>query len=98
MKNYIFEVGVKNDIEVRTYNIIKESDMRYIKYNKFLEKKHFTNIEENDDYIPMITKNEALMVLRVDQFEPIDIEFLFDLLRESLYTSEEEEYEESANY
>lgn len=98
MKNYIFKVGVKNDVEVRAYNIIKETDMEYIKYNKFLKKEYFTNVEENDDYIPMVTKNEAIIVLREDQFLPTEIESVFNMLYDNLYIDEGENYEKSINY
>jgi hypothetical protein len=98
MKNYIFKVGVKNDVEVRAYNIIKETDMEYIKYNKFLKKEYFTNVEENDDYIPMATKNEAIIVLREDQFLPTEIESVFNMLYDNLYIDEGGNYEKSINY
>lgn len=98
MKNYIFKVGVKNDVEVRVYNIIKETDMEYIKYDKFLKKEHFINIEENDDYIPMMTKNEAIIILREDQFLPTEIESVFNMLYDNLYIDEGENYEKSINY
>lgn len=98
MKNYIFKIGVKNDGEVRACNIIKETDMEYIKYDKFLKKEYFTNVEENDDYIPMVTKNEAIIVLREDQFLPTEIESVFNMLYDNLYIDEGENYEKSINY
>lgn len=98
MKKYIFKLGVKNDTEVKAYNLIKETDMEYIKYNKFLEKEYFINIEENDDYIPMLNKNEALLILREDQFKPIEIECVFEILCDSLYGGRGENYEKSVNY
>lgn len=98
MKKYIFKVGVKNDSEVSAYNIIKESELGYINYNKFLRKEHFTNIEENDDYIPMVTKNEAIIILRENQFTPIDIENMFEMLYDNLYIDKGGSYEKSINY
>ena len=99
MNYFIFKVGVKNDIEVKTYNPIAESDIEYIEYNKFLNKKYSTNIEENDDYIPMNKKNEALMILRTDQFKQTELEDVFEIIHDSLYYNEGDNvYEKSVNY
>lgn len=98
MKYYMFKVGIKNGVDIRTYSIIKESDLEYITYNNFLRVKYLTNIDENDDYIAMSGKNEATMILCDDQFDQREIESVFEILYDSLYMNGEDEHETSVNY
>lgn len=98
MNYFIFKVGVKNDNEVKTYSIIENSDLEYILYDNYLKSKYFTDIKENDDYIPLTTKNESVLILRDDQFKQTEIEDVFEILCDSLYMDWGEEYEKSVNY
>lgn len=84
MDYFIFKVGVTNDIEVRTYNSINKGNTEYINYNKFLRKEYFIDIDENDDFIPMIKKDKAIIILRKDQFKITDLENVFEVLLDSV--------------
>ena len=78
MKNYLFELTKDGK---QTVEKVTEQHFYYKVYNEFLEKFHLTNIEENEDFIPYIIKdNKSLMILRTG----LDIEDfkldVFDLL------------------
>mgnify|MGYP007112224198 CR=1 FL=1 len=77
MKNYLFELTKDGE---QTVEEVTEQHFYYKVYNEFLEKFHFTNIEENEDFIPYIVKDKAMMILRTD-LNIEDLEFdVFDLL------------------
>lgn len=77
MKNYLFELSKHNGKVVEE---ITKQHFYYKVYNDFLEKFHLTNVEENEDFIPYIVTDKALMILRTD-LDVEDLEFeVFDLL------------------
>lgn len=84
MEYYIFKVSTTNNIEIKTYNIVKGDDEKYIKYNNFLKNLYFTDIDTNDDFIPMINNNEIIMILRKEQFSVIDLEDIFEILTDNI--------------
>lgn len=82
MKTYLFELTNDGTQKVEE---ITEQHFYYKVYNDFLEKFHFTGIEENEDFIPyIVVNNKVLIVLRTDE-NVEDIEFdVFDCLKDYL--------------
>jgi len=80
MKIYLFEITANREQRAEE---ITEQYFYYKVYNEFLEKFHMTNIEENEDFIPYIVKNnKVLMVLRTDE-DIKDLSYwVFDVLQD----------------
>mgnify|MGYP000994999798 CR=1 FL=1 len=81
MKNYLFKLIVDGK---QTVEEITEQHFYYKIYDKFLEKFHMININDNDDFIPYIKDKEVLIILRTD-LNIEDLKFdVFDCLQDYL--------------
>ena len=82
MKIYLFEITANREQRAEE---ITEQYFYYKVYNEFLEKFHMTNIEENEDFIPYIIRNnKTLMILRTDENIEALSYWVFDLLQNCL--------------
>lgn len=92
MTYYLFETELKNERFVNSIQAIKPSNKEYIKYNKFLTDNYFTNLEENEDYIPSVGLKTTHMILRDDLFTREDIPDIFNLIQDVLFADMQEIY------
>lgn len=92
MEYYNFKVGYENGKVVKIFKKIEYEDLEYIKYNKFLKEAHFTNIEENCEYLPLVSGNSVSIVLSENNFESSDLEDIFDVLMDFMGECNEESH------
>lgn len=85
MQYYKFKVEVKDEDEIRTYGKIACDSIEFINYNTYLERYYFTDIEDNEDYIPYKNNDEVIMILTEGYFDKNDLENVFEILFDSLY-------------
>lgn len=96
MVDYMFKVGEKNGLVTKIFNEIENDSNEYISYNDFLNNMYGTDIVENEDYIPLLTSNdEVIMILAEDKFDITDLENVFEVMCDTLYGAENEYYEEN---
>jgi len=95
-KYYLFKVSINGDTTTRKYEQIKNDNVEYIAYNKFLIN-CYTNIEENEDYIAFVNNQTAIIVLSEDCFNKNELEDVFEILYDNLYMNRGEEVEENSN-
>jgi len=88
MNYYIFKVDKKNGAETSTMNKIDSDNDQYIKYNRFLKKDYLTDVEENEDYIPQLVKNEVIIILKEGLFEIKELGTVFEVMFNMLYQHE----------
>lgn len=97
-KYYLFKLSiVGNDIKEKPYEQIKNDNIEYITYNKFLTKYYGTNIEDNEDYIVYINGESAFMILKEGLFDKNKVEEVFEILYDSIYMNRGEECEKNNN-
>ena len=92
MEYYNFKTGYENGKEIKEFKKIDYESKEYITYNKFLEEAHFTNIEENCEYLPLVSGNSVIIVLSENNFELSDLEDIYDVLMDCLEVNYEESY------
>jgi len=96
-KYYLFKINISGDITTKNYEQIKQENVEYINYNKFLIQYYGTNIKENEDYIAFVNSQTAIIVLNEDCFNKNELEDVFEILYDSIYMKRGEGFEENSN-
>jgi len=81
MKNYLFILS-ESKKEVKE---IQQDNPFYIKYNNYLLTRYFTDIEDNEDFIPMDSGEEIIMVLDLPEDNDVEDEDVFEVMQDMLY-------------
>ena len=85
MNYYIFKVDKINGTATSTMSKIDSSNDQYIKYNRFLKKDYGIDVEENEDYIPQLVKNEVIIILKEGLFKKKELGTVFEVMFDMLY-------------
>jgi hypothetical protein len=82
---YVFKMYINKNKEIeKSFNVIDEKNEEFIKYDKFLKRQHLVSIEENNEYLPLKTKDKVIMILSKKNFEMTDTEDIFEILNDYL--------------
>lgn len=81
MKNYLFTLTeIKREVQE-----IEQNHPLYIRYDKYLKQEYFTTIEDNEDFIPMDSGEEIIMVLDLPEDNDVEDEDVFEVMQDMLY-------------
>jgi len=76
----LFRITNNNGQEQKEIITITPDNTYYRIYNSYLKNLYFTDIEENEDFIPLARHNEIIMILQSDEDDPIEAEEVFDCM------------------
>jgi dsDNA-specific endonuclease/ATPase MutS2 len=82
----LFRITNNNGEEQKEAITITPDNTYYKIYNEFLQQEFFTTIEENEDFIPMNTGTEIILILtRCEDDDPIEEEDVFEVMQDMIY-------------